>query len=88
MSTNLCASVYRTLEKGYDLAKDHPDNWRDLLIHDIPSGIVNPVRLVLDLAKQKIKVKEQLRIFEQSTGLKRRTFFKYRSQANLTDSGD
>ena len=78
---------YRTLEKGYDLAKDHPENWQDLLIHDIPKT-VDPERLVLELAEQKIKVKEQLRIFERTTGLKRRSFFKYRSQANLTGSDD
>ena len=77
---------YRTLEKGYDLAKDHP-NWKDLLIHDIPKT-VDPERLVVELAEQKIKVREQLRIFERTTGLKRRTFFKYRSQANLTGSDD
>lgn len=78
---------YRTLEKGYDLAKDHPKNWKDLLIHDIPKT-VDPERLVLELAEQKIKVKEQLRIFERTTGLKRRSFFKYRSQANLAGSND
>lgn len=78
---------YRTLEKGYDLAKDHPENWRDLLIHDIPKT-VDPERLVVELAGQKIKVKEQLRIFERTTGLKRRSFFKYRSQASLTGLDD
>lgn len=72
---------YRTLEKGYELAMDHPDNWKDLLIHEIPASSVSPECLVKDLAKQNIRVKEQVRIFEQSTGLKRRTFFKYRSQS-------
>ena len=78
---------YRTLEKGYDLAIDHPENWKDLLIHEIPKTI-NPERLVVELDKQQIKVKEQLRIFERTTGLKRRSFFKYRSQANLGGSSD
>jgi hypothetical protein len=71
---------YRTLEKGYELAIGHPYNWKDLLIHEIPTSSVSPECLVKDLAKQDLKVKDQVRIFEQSTGLKRRTFFKYRSQ--------
>jgi ACT domain-containing protein len=34
--------------------------------------------LVRDLAKKKIKVKEQAQIFINETGLSRRTFFTYR----------
>jgi hypothetical protein len=74
---------YRTLEKGYELAQDHPDCWKDLLLLDMPTATISPERLVKDLAKQKLKVKEQVRILEQTTGFKRRTFFKYRSQAGI-----
>ena len=72
---------YRTLQMGYELAKDHPDSWKDLLLPAIPSELEDPEILVKDLAKKKLKVKEQARIFEEMTGLKRRTFFKYRSRA-------
>ena len=78
---------YRTLHMGYELAKDHPESWQDLLLPTIPSGGEDPVRLVKSLAKKKIKVKEQLRIFEETTGLKRRSFFKYRSDLNLNRAG-
>jgi len=76
---------YRTLQMGYELAKDHPDSWKDLLLPTIPSKVEDPEVLVKDLAQRKLKVKEQVRIFEEITGLKRRTFFKYRSQAQLSD---
>lgn len=79
---------YRTLEKGYALAKDHPESWQDLLSPEIPAATTNPKRLIRDLAKQNIKVKEQIHIFERTTGLKRRSFFKYRSQANLAGTGE
>jgi DNA polymerase III delta prime subunit len=74
---------YRTLHMGYELAKDHPENWQDLLMPAIPSGSEDPGQLVKSLAKKKMKVKDQLRVFEEITGLKRRSFFKYRSMANL-----
>lgn len=73
---------YRTLQMGYELAKDHPDSWQELLIPTIPDASKDPEALVKSLASQDLKVKEQVKIFEELTGLKRRTFFKYRSQAN------
>lgn len=78
---------YRTLHMGYELAKDHPESWRDLLLPTIPSESEDPSRLVKSLAKKKMKVKDQLRIFEETTGLKRRSFFKYRNEANLNRAG-
>jgi hypothetical protein len=79
---------YRTLEMGYDLAKDHPDDWESLLAPKIPSSTEDPLKVVRSLAKQKLKVKEQVRIFEEKTGLKRRTFFNYRNSANLAREQD
>ena len=75
---------YRTLRAGYDLAVDHPDDWRDLLAPKMPLAADDPEKLVKTLAREKLKVKEQVRIFEETTGMSRRTFFKYRQEANLT----
>jgi DNA polymerase III delta prime subunit len=73
---------YRTLQMGYELAKDHPDNWQELLLPTIPKKIEDPYQFVKSLGKMDLKVKEQVRIFEETTGLKRRTFFKIKSEAN------
>lgn len=75
---------FRSLKMGYDLAKDHPDDWRDLLAPKVPTSPPDPVKLVKKLAREKVKVKEQVRIFEEATGMSRRTFFKYRQDANLS----
>jgi hypothetical protein len=75
---------YRMLEMGYALAKDHPDDWQELLAPQFPAGSMNPARLVRQLHKKHLPVKEQARLFEESTGMSRRTFFNYRQQANLT----
>jgi hypothetical protein len=77
---------YRTLRAGYDLAVDHPDDWRDLLAPKIPRGADDPALLVKSLDRENLKVKEQVRIFEEATGKSRRTFFKYRQEAKLTRS--
>lgn len=76
---------YRTLEMGYDLAKDHPDDWQSLLAPKIPPSAEDPIAVVRSLTRQKLKVKDQVRIFEERTGLKRRTFFNYRSNALAKD---
>ena len=75
---------YRMLQIGYELAKDHPQDWQDLLAPKIPQAERDPSKLVKKLDRQKLKVKEQVRIFEEETGMSRRTFFKYRRDANLT----
>jgi hypothetical protein len=43
----------------------------------------NPKKLIRKLAREELKVKDQLEKFEKATGLKRRTFFKYRSEMNI-----
>ncbi len=75
---------YRMLRMGYDLAKDHPEDWRDLLAPKVPVVAEDPFKLVKKLDREKLKVKEQVRIFEEATGMSRRTFFKYRQDANLS----
>jgi len=82
MTDDMVSTIsYRTLEMGYDLAKDHPDDWQSLLAPKIPQCFEDPLSVVKSLAEQKLKVKEQVRIFEEKTGLKRRTFFNYRNSA-------
>jgi hypothetical protein len=77
---------YRTLEQGYELAIDHPEHWQDLLAPQLPIASEDPLKLVKQLSKQNIKVKDQVRLFEEATGMSRRTFFKYRQEASLTRS--
>lgn len=74
---------YRTLQMGYELAKHNTDQWESLLNSMIVSSPEDPKKLVRKLAKQDLKVKDQLQRFEEVTGLKRRTFFKYRKELNL-----
>jgi DNA polymerase III delta prime subunit len=82
-SDSLSHISYRTLRMGYELAEHNPGNWQELLSRMIPAKIEDPKRLVKQLAKQKVKVKEQALAFQEATGLKRRTFFKYRRELNL-----
>ncbi len=74
---------YRTLQMGYELAKHNGDQWEILLNAMIISNPEDPKKLIRKLAKQELKVKDQLQRFEEETGLKRRTFFKYRKEMNL-----
>lgn len=74
---------YRTLQMGYELAKHNTDQWESLLNSMIVSSPEDPKKLVRKLARQDLKVKDQLQRFEEVTGLKRRTFFKYRKELNL-----
>lgn len=74
---------YRTLQMGYELAMHNPEYWKPLLEQMLVPDQEDPKKLVRKLARQDLKVKEQLRMFEESTGLKRRTFFKYRQKLNL-----
>ena len=69
---------FRTLMKGYELAEFHPDCWQELLSGILPVEITDPEALVQELSKQRIKVKEQERIFKAKTGLQRSSFFKFR----------
>lgn len=74
---------YRTLEQGYELAEHNPEDWKLLLGGLISMEPEDPKKLVRKLAKEKIPVREQVHRFERATGMKRRTFFKYRSEMNL-----
>lgn len=75
---------HRTLEQGYELAEHNPEDWRQLVSGLISSDHVDPKELIKKLAKEKINVREQLQRFETVTGMKRRTFFKYRRELNLS----
>ncbi len=84
---------FRTLELGYDLAKDHPDDWPSLIAPHIPVSVSStshstedPQSVIKGLISQNLKVKDQVRIFEEKTGFKRRTFFNYRNNLNIMGS--
>jgi len=81
---NLSQISYRTLQMGYELAEHNPDDWEVLIAGMISAGNEDPKGLVRKLAKEKIPVREQLLRFEKVTGMKRRTFFKYRSELNVS----
>lgn len=82
-SGSLSQISYRTLQMGYELARHNTNQWENLLGTMIVSIPEDPKKLIRKLAKQDLKVKEQLQRFEEITGLKRRTFFKYRKEMNL-----
>lgn len=83
-NSNLSQINYRTLQMGYELAEHNPDDWEMLLSQMISVVSENPKQLVQLLAKEKISVREQLSRFEHTTGMKRRTFFKYRRELNIS----
>jgi len=74
---------FRTLKKGYRLAEIHADSWQELLQDTLPSEKLTPEELVKKLSKEKIKVEEQAKIFQEKTGFTRRTFFYYRTKLGL-----
>lgn len=69
---------YRTLQMGYELAQHNGDQWRELLERLVITAPEDPKKLVRQLSRRGLAVKDQIRLFEEATGLKRRTFFKYR----------
>ena len=75
---------YRTLQMGYELAQNNDEQWRDLLDRMVVAAPEEPKKLVRELSRRGLTVKDQARIFEESTGLKRRTFFNYRRALNLS----
>jgi DNA polymerase III delta prime subunit len=76
---------YRTLQMGYELAEHNPDDWESLLRKMIAAEIPeDPKKLITQLAKKNISVREQFHRFEKTTGFKRRTFFKYRKELNIS----
>lgn len=74
---------FRTLRKGYRLAAVHPDSWRELFSDTIPKGAVAPEKLIKELSRQELMVKEQKRIFIEKTGLSSRSFYNYRKDARV-----
>ena len=75
---------FRTLRKGYPLAKVHPTEWRDLLIPMLPFETVDPMKVVKELAKEDMAVKDQATAFQRRTNLRERSFYKYRRAAGLS----
>jgi DNA polymerase III delta prime subunit len=81
----LCAASvhqisYRTLQMGYELAQHNGNQWQTLLERMVVSAPEDPKKLVRQLSRRGLAVKDQIRLFEEATGLKRRTFFKYRRE--------
>lgn len=74
---------YRTLEQGYELAEHNPADWQHLLRGTVSVEPEDPKNLVATLASEPITVREQFLRFERATGMKRRTFFKYRREMKL-----
>jgi len=70
---------------GYELAQHNPDDWQLLLSRMVAvDAVEDPRKLIKKLAKEGITVREQFHRFEKATGFKRRTFFKYRRELNLS----
>jgi DNA polymerase III delta prime subunit len=82
---NLSQISYRTLQMGYELAEHNPDDWEILLSGMISTGAEDPKKLIRKLSRERISVSDQLLKFEQVTGMKRRTFFKYRRELNISN---
>lgn len=77
---------YRTLQMGYELARHNGEQWHELLELMVVAPPEDPKKLVRRLSRRGLSVKDQFRIFERTTGLKRRTFFKYRRELNVSKS--
>lgn len=84
--TTISSISYRTLMRAYRLAEVNPSSWEALVAPLIPKEKMKPEDWVKDLAAQKLKVKDQVRIFQEKTGLKARSFYYYRRGANLSRS--
>ena len=82
--SNLSLVSFRTLRKGYRLAEVHPDSWRDLFSAVLPKNSVGPEVLVRELSRGRMAVSEQARVFQERTGLKIRSFYNYRKDAQLS----
>lgn len=73
----------RTLQMCYEVAKANPDTWESLVNLLLPK--ISPIDLVRDLSRSSVSVESQVRQFQNSTGLSRRTFYNYldRVKGNL-----
>ena len=84
--SSLSQISFRTLKKGYRLAEVHPDSWRELFADTLPKRPIEPSKLVKELSRQNLMVKDQKRIFTELTGLSSRSFFNYRKDGNISGS--
>lgn len=82
--SNVAKISYRTLKNGCRLAEGHPEIWKELLAPMLPIEKIDPDDLVQELATQDIRVKDQMRIFKEKTGLKERTFYLLRKENGLS----
>ena len=82
--SSLSQISFRTLKKEYRLAEVHPESWKELFVDTLPKGAVNPESLVKELSLQGLKVKDQARIFNEKTGLKKRSFYNYRKDSKIS----
>lgn len=83
--SNLSEISFRTLKKGYRLAEVHPHAWQELFSDFLPKASKDPNLLVIELASENIKVKEQAQRFAEQTGLGIRSFYNYRKEAKLSN---
>jgi hypothetical protein len=74
---------YRTLHMGYELALYNETSWQELLGRLVSVEATEPEELIRKLSESNMSVKEQIRIFEDTTGLKRRSFFNYRNNLKI-----
>jgi len=75
---------YRTLKMVYELITLSPDDWKVMANNFIAQKGIEPTDLIKRLNKDIPNVKEQEQIFLKETGFKRRTFYKYRRELNLS----
>lgn len=84
---NISHFSYRTLRMGYELAVHNPQEWPALL-----SGVLavsnrqNPKQVIQSL--KGISCQEQIRSFQELTGLRRRSYFYYRKKMALGTQTD
>lgn len=81
--SNLSEFSFRTLKKAYRLAEVHPQSWKELFVDLLPKESKNPEKLIKELAKENIKIKDQAQRFMEQTGLGIRSFYNYRKDAKL-----
>lgn len=68
----------RTLRMGYEVARANPERWEHLLERLLPT--TSPKEMIKQLDNGSLNREGQARQFMQTTGLSRRTFYKYRKE--------
>lgn len=94
--TDLMKVSLRTLKMGYDLATTHPESWRELFTHLLPSreapyldvsrsrSETKEIHGVHEILRSGLSPKEQEERFVRVTGKSRRTFYNYKKRLGLT----